>query len=84
MNKNKVRMGDMVHYVLAEGPNMLSHRPAVVVRVWDHDAEMVQLQVYTDGTNDGPKYCSGIYWATSVHHSEATKYGHTWHWPEEE
>ena len=52
-----------------------AHIPASAARV-------VQLQVFTDGMNDGSGYDSGIYWATSVHYDEYAKAGHTWHWPE--
>lgn len=43
--------------------------------------EAVQLQVFTDGGNDGAPYTSGLYWATSVKHSEDKEPG-TWHYIE--
>lgn len=62
------------------------HRPAIIVRNWSEEGsteqDFVQLQVFTDGTNDGTQYASGLYWATSVHHDEEIKGVGTWHWPE--
>jgi|GEM_PF-6072682 len=54
-------------------------RPAIVVRVWERtDGEMplVNLQVFTDETNDG---LPGITWSTSAHHADGNEAG-TWHW----
>lgn len=87
-------VGRIVHYVMPNG----QHRPAVVVRVWGEEmcpaGETVQLQVFTDGSNDAnapgghPQFASGLYWATSVKHSEPVAGvgtgAHTWHWPERE
>jgi hypothetical protein len=44
--------GRIVHYVMPDG----EHRPAIVVKVWDHDGPTgtANLQVFTDGTNDNP------------------------------
>lgn len=45
--------GRIVHYVMPDG----NHRPAIVVQVWDHDANgpgLMNCQVLTDGTNDVP------------------------------
>jgi hypothetical protein len=77
--------GRIVHYVLEDGPSTGDHRPAIVVRIWDSesDCEGVNLQVFTDGLNDGALYSSGTAWKTSVPHSEEPKPG-TWHWPERE
>lgn len=79
--------GRIVHYVLPFDINRGSHRAAIVVRVW-RDGEdkslsngLCQLNVFTDGSNDGPIYSSGSYWATSVHFSENGEPG-TWHWIE--
>lgn len=43
-------IGRIVHYVLEDGDNAGEERPAIVVRVWNDDC--VQLQVFTDGSND--------------------------------
>lgn len=76
-----------MHFVLPGGANQGTHRPAIVVRVW-RDAHgnpqpngLVQLQVFTDGYNDGDTYRAGLVWATSVVHNEEKLAG-TWHWIE--
>jgi len=70
-------IGRTVHYVLSPG----QERPAVIVRVWDEkptEKSVVQLQVFTDGENDGLK---NVEWRTSVHQDNAKAPG-TWHEPE--
>ena len=71
--------GRMVHYVLDDGPSKGQHRPAVVVKVWSKDLGSVNLQVFTDGSNDGVP--GGIMWVTSVTFSEEPLL-RTWHWIE--
>jgi hypothetical protein len=72
--------GRMVHYVLATGPNKGSHRPAVIVRIWTKEAPYTsQLQVFTDGANDG---LDNVHWATSVTYDESGEKQHSWHWIE--
>jgi hypothetical protein len=78
----KATVGRTVHYVLPDGTNRGDHRPAVVVRVWDQSAASIQLQVFTDGSNDGAHYAMGVAWKTSVHQDEEKKEPGTWHWPE--
>lgn len=84
--------GRFVHFVLPNG----EHRPALVVRVWNKDTGYINLQVFTDGSNDLPAYeshdydglgireavRSGIVWQTSIYPDEADKKPHTWHWIE--
>lgn len=88
--------GRIVHYVY-DDKNVdclepLAHRPAMVVRVcphvWGYPPEegRVNLQVFTDGSNDWRKShpleaFKGTYWATSVPYSAEPK-PHTWHWIE--
>src|SRR5471032_613438 len=82
-------IGRVVHFVLPAGRNKGEHRPAIIVRVWEaaahpqgHPDNLVQLQVFTDGSNDGEEYKSGTHWATSVHHdASGTEFG-TYHFPE--
>ena len=77
----KPSVGRIVPFVLPE-PDYQGHhehRPAIIVRVWNE--EMVQLQVFTDGINDGAHYASGVSWQTSVNHDEAHS-PRSWHWPE--
>lgn len=86
--------GRIVHYVLEDGRSKGQHRPAIVVRDWKQENGLCQLQVFTDGLNDG--FESGHYlhepgaaftlpqnviWRTSVHYDENKEPG-TWHWPE--
>jgi hypothetical protein len=75
----KPTVGRIVEYVLKDRYGKLQIRPAIIVRVWSDTC--VQLQVFTDGTNDGPDYASGIYWATSVMRCE-NKSERTWDWME--
>lgn len=77
--------GRVVHYVMQDGVSAGECRPALVVRTcpteWGYPDGAVQLQVFTDGSNDGIQYASGMFWATSVQYSETPAPG-TWHWPE--
>jgi hypothetical protein len=83
-------VGRIVHYILDSGRYQGQHRPAIIVNVWDTDPtpeSLVQLQVFTDSTNDYPSGdgSTGIMWRTSVHHDEGDanpKGLGTWHWPE--
>jgi len=83
--KQAPSVGRIVHYVLPDWDDSISHwskgdhRPAIIVRVWG--AEMVQLQVFTDGSND-LQSGANVMWCTSVHQDETTKASGTWHWPE--
>ncbi len=73
-------VGRIVHYVLPDGHNAGDHRPAIIVRVWS--PECVQLQVFTDGTNDGAGYGAGIDWRSSVARDDSALKRGSWHWPE--
>jgi hypothetical protein len=78
--------GRIVHYVMDHGHNVGAHRPAIVVRNWKQENGLVQLQVFTDGLNDGFADSAGapmnILWCTSVLHDEGEKQPGTWHWIE--
>jgi hypothetical protein len=87
--------GRIVHFVMNDG----EHRPAIIVRVWKVSGACegyVNLQVFTDGTNDRqPRTAdapnasddlndaieTGILWRTSICCSES-KEPNTWHWIE--
>lgn len=73
--------GRIVHFVTAAG----EHRPAIVVRVWRDLQERYpgysNLQVFTDGSNDGDWGRPNVVWETSVAYSEEPK-PRTWHWIE--
>lgn len=85
--------GRIVHYVLESGRSKGEHRPAIVVRDWKQENGLVQLQVFTDGENDGLRdivterlmpiidldYSDFLLWRTSVPYSEDKEPG-TWHW----
>ena len=75
-------IGRIVHYVLRDGRSAGEHRPAIIVRVWEPEAGYVNLQVLTDGANDGAEAGSGMIWATSVFPDEQFQGPGTWHWPE--
>jgi hypothetical protein len=72
--------GRMVHFVLEDGRHAGEHRPAIVVKVWNKDVGLVNLQVLCDGTND---YLNGkdTRWVTSAEYDESGK-PRTWHWIE--
>lgn len=72
--------GRIVFYVLDQGRNIGEVRPAIIVKVWSDD--LVQLQVFTDNTNDGlpDGLAQGTVWRTSVRYSETAEPS-TWHWP---
>lgn len=76
-----VTAGRIVHFVLADPDynGIHHHRPAIIVRAWND--EMVQLQVFTDASNDGQQGGTGIVWQTSVPYSEAHE-PRSWHFPE--
>lgn len=73
--------GRMVHYVLPDGIRKGEHRPAVIVKVWDYGHGTSNLQVFTDGRNDGDNDLNGVEWKTSIMYSEEPKPG-TWHFIE--
>jgi hypothetical protein len=71
-------IGRTVHFVLPSG----EHRPAVIVRVFDpspSENSRVNLQVFTDATNDG---LDSIVWRTSVAQDAEQMKPSTWHFPE--
>jgi hypothetical protein len=72
------QIGQIVNYVLKGGKSEGEIRPAIVVRKWSETC--VQLQVFTDCSNDGPEYTPNVVWKTSVLYSAATKKEPgTWH-----
>jgi hypothetical protein len=81
----KPTVSRIVHYVTSPLDGTYehkagTHRPAIIVHMWTD--EMVQLQVFTDGTNDRADGLP-VVWVTSVHQDESEdKQMRTWHWPE--
>lgn len=81
-----VTIGRIVHYVMPDGKTI---RPAITVRVWSPNPDgngCSNLQVFTDGSNDGQPNGDGtstvenVLWRTSVCFDRDKKPG-TWHWP---
>ncbi len=72
-------LGAIVAYCLDTGPNKRSYRPAIITRVWSPGSvsSAVQLQVFTDGSNDG---LDNVEWRTSRVHGEGEG---QWLWPGE-
>lgn len=64
--------GRIVLYKLPDGPHRGEYRPAIVVKVWTTDPPFTsQLQVFTDGSNDGVEYgLHPVAWKTSVVHGD--------------
>lgn len=73
--------GRIVHYVLEDGRSFGEHRGAIIVKNWGGPKGTVNLSVFTDHSNDGDTYASGLVWKTSRMYDEAGAPG-TWHWPE--
>lgn len=68
-------MGRTVGYVMPLG----DHRAAMVARVVDNVAGVVNLQVFTDGNTDGFSNEQGTYRVPDAPYSEEKEVG-TWHW----
>jgi len=85
-------IGRIVHYSFTNEHRQRVVRPAIIVRVWNSGPHggTVQLQVFTDGGNDGDRYRSGVLWATSQQHRDDVPNrdpegsGTYWYWPDEE
>lgn len=80
-----LRVGALVNYVLGEGhfpDGQTKVRPAIVVNDWPQlgrEDGYCNLQVFTDGRNDGSK-TGLLLWVPSRVYSETKEPG-TWHWP---
>ena len=74
-------IGRIVHFVMKDG----KHRPAIVVQVWEDSVDgQCNLDVFTDGTNDGMDH-DLVVWRTSVPFHNPAVNGpkpFSWHWPE--
>lgn len=74
-------IGRMVHYVLPDK----QHRAAIVVRVHDAEAGLVNLTVFTDWANDGRYFDTrGTVHVQCAEHDAAAEKIRTWHWPEKD
>jgi hypothetical protein len=74
--------GRIVHVVMTETEQGIKHRPAIIVKVWNQETGCCNLQVFPDGSNDGPSYGAGIFWATSYVYDPNGDKPCTWHWIE--
>ena len=71
-----VKVGDIVHFVMPAGPSRGEHRPAIVVT--EPVDNLVNLQVFIDGSNDGYPHTRSTVWMQAVPYSETMEPG-TWH-----
>lgn len=82
--------GRIVHYVMPGG----EHRPAIIVKVWSKESGVVNMQVFTDSTNDynrkletlnpyNVEMKAGLAWRTSISPDLETQRPGTWHWIEQ-
>lgn len=70
--------GRTVFYAFFNRYGNLVSRPAVIVNVHSH--ECVNLQVFTDGEDDGVDQAGGLWRRTSVLYDDAETSG-CWRWP---
>ncbi len=80
-SKHEMVIGRIVHYRKQPGA---AWRPAIVVAAWS--PTVVNLQVFTDGLNDGGKPGENVEWVTSAPHVLTVVPGYTggiWCWPDE-
>lgn len=91
LNTDEAQVGRILHFV-AENSWGLVCRPAIVVEDWPSQGKpgYVNLQVFTDGLNDGKfsedallNVSKGVVWETSVLPNHAVRAHRTWHWPRE-
>lgn len=71
-----VGIGSIVHFVMPAGPSRGEHRPAIVVT--EPVDNLVNLQVFIDGSNDGYPHTRTAIWEQGVPYSEGMEPG-TWH-----
>lgn len=77
----------MIHYVLPEGPSAGQCRPGVIVRVWNQETGMSNLNVHLDGSNDGGgsllMAAPSVSYAKGAPSSTGVGSAHSWHWSTE-
>lgn len=70
-------IGEIVHFVLAEGARRCECRPAIVVRSQDPENGQMVLHIFTDGLSDDSRFHDAMVRA-SVMHNDEMKPG-SWH-----
>lgn len=70
-------VGEIVHFVLPEGPRRGECRPAMLIREQDPENGIVVLSIFTDGLADDPRFGAGPT-RTVVNHCGEARPG-TWH-----
>lgn len=80
-NVDEAQIGRVLHFVVPD-TNGTKCRPAIVVEDWPKSGRpgYVNLQVLTDGKNDGK---DNVVWETSVLPNHAARAMRSWHWPRE-
>lgn len=76
---NKPRIGEVVHYVLHDGPNQGKHRPAIVV---ENEGETLCVQVFANGSRNHGDEAPNVFWRHSVRQDAKGQIPGTWHHPE--
>ncbi len=74
-------IGRFVHYIMPIGRNPGACRPGIIVNIFDQKSNRLQLQVFTDGSNDGAEYAEGCVWVPSVALDALGKEAGSWHDP---
>lgn len=75
-----VEVGDVVHFVLPNGPNAGAHRPAIVVGIVN--GYTADLQVFSDGHKGAePRgdMMPNVFWKPGCVRDEQGKSANTWH-----
>ena len=76
MNEPVPSVGDIVHFVLHEGPCMGEHRPAMVVRV---TGRVLNLQIFSDGNQTKGDCLPRNFWRHNIAEDPEGKTPGTWH-----
>ena len=80
MNEDRPRVGEIVHYVMHEGPRAGAHRPAIVVNA--NGMGLLNLQVISDGNRKKGDQAPGMFWRHDVPNDPKGVESGTWHRPE--
>ncbi len=75
--RRRADVGEIVHFVLPEGPRRGECRPAMLIREQDPENGILVLSIFTDGLADDPRF-SAAPSRTVVNHGGDAQPG-TWH-----